>query len=58
MSKRELEWDDAAIRRLKKAPFFIRKLARGKIEKAAREQGVDRITVEFVDSIKNREMTR
>ena len=56
MSKADLEWDADATRRLKKAPFFVRKIARGKIEKTAREQGLKRITLEFVEQVKNREM--
>ena len=56
MSKAELEWDADATRRLKKAPFFVRKIARGKIEKAAREQGLKRVTLEFVEQVKKREM--
>ena len=58
MSRTELEWDPDAVRRLNKAPFFVRKIARGKVEKAAREQGLTRITLEFVESIKKREMGR
>ncbi len=56
MVKEQLEWDGEAEKRLKKAPFFVRKLARGKIEKAARERGLNRITLEFVEQIKKQEM--
>jgi hypothetical protein len=56
MSKTRLRWDAEAERRLKKAPFFVRKLARGKIEKAARERGLKRITADFVEQVKKKEM--
>lgn len=56
MTNSSLEWDKEAQQRLKKAPFFIRKLARGKIEKAARERGLKRITLEFVEQVKKKEM--
>lgn len=51
-----MEWDKDALAKLNKAPFFIRKIARGKVEKAARAEGIDRITLEFMERIKNKEM--
>ena len=56
VGKAKLEWDKEAEQRLKKAPFFVRKMARGKIEKAAREQGLTQITLEFVEQVKRKEM--
>jgi len=56
MAENELFWDDAATRRLKKVPFFVRKLAKSKIEKAAREQGTSKITLALMDRIKKQEM--
>ena len=56
MSNNELEWDDEAEKRLRKVPFFVRKLARRKIERAAREEGISLITVDLVERVKNREM--
>ena len=56
MGRRELQWDDDAVKRLNKAPFFVRKIARGRVEKAARDQGVSLITLAFVEQIKQREM--
>lgn len=53
-----MEWDSEAERRLKKAPFFIRNVARKKVERAAQEQGRERITVEFMEKIKTQEMGR
>jgi Proto-chlorophyllide reductase 57 kD subunit. len=51
-----MEWDKDALAKLNKAPFFIRKIARGKVEKAARAEGIDHITLEFMERIKNKEM--
>lgn len=56
MSSPKIEWDADAKARLQKAPFFIRPLARSKVEKAAREQGITRITLAFMEQIKQREM--
>ncbi len=53
-----IEWDEAALRRLKRAPFFVRGMAKRRVEQAAREEGVGRITVEFMERIKRREMGR
>lgn len=58
MGRDTVEWDEAAIRRLQSAPFFVRRIARGKVEKAAREQGVRRISVEFMEKIRKKEMGR
>lgn len=58
MSKSELEWDEAALARINRAPFFIRPLARRKVESAAREKGLTRITLEFLEGIKQKEMGR
>ncbi len=54
----EIEWDIEAEKRLKKAPFFVRKMARAKVEKAARERGISRITLEIMEEIKRQEMGR
>ena len=56
MGKSDIEWDPEAEKRINKAPFFVRKIARGKVEKAARELGVSRITVELMEKIKKQEM--
>ncbi|MGH1463409.1 MAG: PCP reductase family protein [Neptuniibacter sp.] len=52
----KLEWDDAASKRVEAAPFFVRKLIRHKVEKAARAQGLDRITVDLLDQVKQKQM--
>lgn len=52
----KLEWDDAALKRVEAAPFFVRKLIRHKVEKAAREQGLGRITEALLDQVKKKQM--
>ena len=54
MSK--IEWDDDALARINKAPFFVRKMAREKVEKAAEAMGEKRISAELLDRIKLQEM--
>ena len=56
MSKENLEWDAEALQRLNKAPFLVRKMARAKVEKAARAKGETRITVDLLERVKNKEM--
>jgi hypothetical protein len=56
MGKLKLEWDEAAEQRLQQAPFAVRKLARYRIERAARQQGLDRVSLALVEAVKNREM--
>jgi len=51
-----MEWDKDAREKLKKAPFFIRKLAKARVERAARAQGMERITLAFMEAIKRKEM--
>lgn len=58
MSGKALEWDADAEQRLKQAPFFVRRIARQKVERAARERGLNRVTLDLVESIKHREMGR
>ena len=55
MSTENLTWDDEALQKIEKAPFFIRKLAKNKVEKAAIAQGETRITVEFVEKVRQKE---
>lgn len=55
---KSIPWDVDAAAELKRAPFFVRKLARGRVEKAARERGLERVTMELVEQVKNREMPR
>ncbi|WP_415901841.1 PCP reductase family protein [Neptuniibacter sp. QD29_5] len=52
----KLEWDEDAKQRVDAAPFFVRKLIRHKVEKAARQQGLERITEELLDKVKKKQM--
>lgn len=56
MNKTKPEWDDDALERLKKAPFFVRKLAKEKVEKAAMACGETRITLALFEKIKKEAM--
>jgi hypothetical protein len=56
MSSDKIEWDVEAEKRLAKVPVFVRKMAKSKIEKAAKAQGVTTITVELMEKIKKEEM--
>lgn len=47
-----MEWDKEASSRLEKVPIFVRRLARSKIEKYAREKGKTMVTVEDIDAVK------
>jgi len=52
MSKESLPWDDAALKRLENIPVFVRNIAKGKIEKAAKAAGETNVTAEFIDQNK------
>lgn len=56
MASDKLEWDQAAEERVAAAPFFVRKLIRHKVEKAARQQGLTRITEELLNQVKQKQM--
>ena len=56
MSKESLPWDEDALQRLEKIPSFVRGMAKGKIEKAARAAGEARVTAAFIDTNKSKLM--
>lgn len=56
MSDSELVWDDEALAKLERVPVFVRKMAKGKIERAALAMGETKITAELMDKIRNEEM--
>ncbi len=58
VSSDDIEWDAEAVKRLEKAPFFVRKMARAKVEKAAQKLGEKRITVELMEKVKKQVMGR
>lgn len=43
-----LPWDDDALEQAKKIPFFVRPLAKKKIERAARDAGESRVSLDFM----------
>ncbi len=47
-----MEWDKEASSRLENVPIFVRRLARSKIEKHAREKGKNVVTIEDVEGAK------
>jgi hypothetical protein len=55
---KQIQWEEKAQKRLKKVPFFVRSFARSKVEKAAREEGLEVITEAFMEKIKKQEMGR
>lgn len=54
----KLEWEAAAKKRVDEAPFFVRKLIRHKVEKAARAQGLSCVTEELLDQVKQKQMDK
>ena len=52
MSEANFPWDEEALKRLEKIPSFVRGMAKAKIEKAAKEAGEEKVTVEFMDANK------
>ena len=48
-------WTEEALERLKAIPFFVRKMAKAKIEKEAVKSGETEITTEFMQKVKNQE---
>ncbi|MCG8315718.1 MAG: PCP reductase family protein [Pseudomonadales bacterium] len=51
-----VEWDQEALDKLDKAPFFVRKMVKGKVEEAARQRGATRVTGELFDELKKQAM--
>ena len=56
MTTELIEWDAEALKKLKKAPFFIRGFAKKKVEKAAKALGKKKVTLALFEKIKNKEM--
>ena len=52
MTNEELPWDEDALKRLDNIPAFVRGMAKKKIEKAAKDAGVTRVTAEFMETNK------
>jgi len=56
MSQTALQWEEDAQALLKKVPAFVRPMAKKKIEKLASEMGIETITVELVNQVKEKQM--
>jgi len=56
MSHESLPWDEDALQRLERIPAFVRPMAKGKIEKAARAAGEARVSAAFMDANKSKLM--
>lgn len=52
MTDQSMPWDEEALQRIEKIPSFVRKMAKSKIEKAAKEAGKEKVTAEFLDANK------
>jgi hypothetical protein len=52
MTDQSMPWDEEALTRIEKIPAFVRKMAKSKIEKAAKAAGEEKITAEFLDANK------
>ncbi len=48
-------WTEEALERLKSVPFFVRKMAKAKIEKEAIKSEEAEITVEFMHKVRSQE---
>ncbi len=54
----EIVWADAALKRMERAPMFLRGMVKRLAEKKARELGYTEITAEILDQFKNQMMDR
>src|SRR6188474_3221444 len=54
----EVRWTEGALKRLERAPLFLRGMVRRLAEKKARELGYAEITEEILDQFKNEMMGR
>ena len=58
MIKEKINWEDDALEKINKATFFIRGFAKSKVEKAAQEKGMEKITLEFMEQVRNDAMSK
>ena len=54
MSQTTLYWHEETLATLKKIPAFVRLMAKKKIEKEAIALGIDTITVELMNQVRNK----
>lgn len=50
-----MEWSDEAQARLNKAPFFVRKMVRKKVNKEAEKRGLTLVNTELIDAVKKKQ---
>jgi uncharacterized protein (UPF0248 family) len=50
-----MRWQKEAMERIKKAPIFVRPFIKMRLEAKAKERGLEEITVELIDEIKENE---
>jgi hypothetical protein len=55
MSQASLQWDEEALATLKKIPAFVRPMAKKKIEKEAIKRGIERITAELMNEVRQKQ---
>jgi len=58
MGKSKVRWNPEAEKMMKKVPFFVRPLAKRKAEEAARERGLDEVTVQLIEELRDKNMPR
>lgn len=58
MSKVEIQWEQDALDRINQAPFFIRGVAKRKVEKVALRMGQDTVTLALVEQVKQDNMKK
>lgn len=52
MTDQSMPWDEEALKRIEKIPSFVRNMAKSKIEKAAKQAGEEKVTMEFLEANK------
>jgi hypothetical protein len=58
MNTTEIRWTDGALKRMERAPIFLRGMVRRLAEKKARELGYEEITEEILEQFKGQMMGR
>jgi hypothetical protein len=58
MSKTDIKWEQEALDRINQAPFFIRGVAKRKVEKVALRMGKDTVTLALVEQVKQENMKK
>ena len=54
----EIRWTDGALKRMERAPIFLRGMVRSLADKKARELGYEAITEEILEQFKGQMMRR